>query len=118
MLDVDFTYPILHKKNYGSLAYPEIQLMCLIVIATKLSQPFDDIVRVPVSESDPATVKIDWTKWREIMAEKESPGLKRGEEMKIKDADIIGMSDKKMDDYLDWYQRTWTDDNNPKSWQL
>lgn len=89
--------------------------MCLIVIATKLSQPFDDIVRYPETQSDPTTVRIDWAKWREIMSEKESDGLKRGEEIKITDADIIGMSDKGLDGYLDWYQRTWTTDSDHKS---
>jgi RNA polymerase I-specific transcription initiation factor RRN7 len=114
-LEVDFTYPILHKGSYGRLAYPEIQLMCIIVVATKLSQPFDVIVRHPESESDPTTLKIDWLKWREIMTEKESDELKRGEEIKITDASVISMSERKMDDYLDWYQRTWTDDRDSKS---
>lgn len=89
--------------------------MCLIVIATKLSQPFDDIVRHPEDDNDPTTVKIDWAKWGEIMTEKKSSGLRRGEEIKITDSDVIGMSDRKIDDYLNWYQRTWTDDKDPKS---
>lgn len=89
--------------------------MSLIVIATKLSHPFDDIERVPQSEADPTTVKVDWTKWRETMAESPTKELKRGEEIKITDADVMKMSGKQMDDYLDWYQRTWIDDRNPKS---
>jgi RNA polymerase I-specific transcription initiation factor RRN7 len=92
--------------------------MSLIVIATKLSHPFDDIERVPYSETDPTTVKVDWAKWRKIMAEAPTKGLKRGEEIKITDADVMKMSGKQMDDYLDWYQRTWIDDRNPKSMSL
>jgi RNA polymerase I-specific transcription initiation factor RRN7 len=115
VLEIDFTYPILHKRTYNSLAHPEVQLMCLIVVATKLSHPFDDITRHPENESDSTTVRIDWVKWRQIMAEGEIDGLRRGEEIKVKDTDVIGMNEEQMDDYMDWYQRTWIDDRNPKS---
>jgi len=89
--------------------------MSLIVIATKLSHPFDDLERIPQSETDPTTVKVDWARWRKIMAEAPTKGLNRGEEIKVTEADVMKMSGNKMDDYLDWYQRTWIDDRNPKS---
>jgi RNA polymerase I-specific transcription initiation factor RRN7 len=114
MLGIDFTYPILQKTK-GDTSSPEIQLMSLIVVATKLSQPFDDTVRHPEDDSDPTTVKIDWKKWQEVMIEKPQDGLKRGEEIHVEDTDVPAMSEKQMDDYLDWYQRTWVDGNEPKS---
>jgi len=89
--------------------------MSLVVIATKLCHPFDNIVRFPESEADPTTVKIDWQKWTQIMGEKFSDGLARGEEMKITDANVFTMTDHKLDEYLNWYQRTWIDDRDPKS---
>jgi RNA polymerase I-specific transcription initiation factor RRN7 len=89
--------------------------MSLIIIATKLSQPFDNFSRYPESESDPSTVQIDWTKWTQIMSEPPSDGLRRGEEIHVTDADVFSMSEKAMDDYLEWHQRTWIDDRNPKS---
>jgi len=89
--------------------------MCLIVVATKLSQPFDDIVRHPESESDPSTVKIDWKKWREVMTEKHIPGLRRGEEIMVTDMEVLSMSTEAMDDYMDWYQRMFLDDRPSKS---
>lgn len=89
--------------------------MCLVVVATKLSHPFDDIVRIPESEVDPTTVKIDWKRWAEIMVEPPSVGLRRGDEWKVKDTDVFDMSKKQLDDYLDWHQRTWYDDRDPKS---
>jgi len=89
--------------------------MSLIVIATKLSQPFDEVDRIPQSETDPTTVKVDWKRWREIMADAPTKGLKRGEEINVTDAGVMKMSGKQMDDYLNWYQRTWIDDRNPKS---
>jgi RNA polymerase I-specific transcription initiation factor RRN7 len=114
ILGIDFTYPIPQKRP-GYITYPEIQLMSLIVVATKLSHPFDDIVRYPEDDSDPTIVKIDWSKWQDIMIEKSPAGLKRGEEIKVTDEDVLAMSGKKLDDYLDWYQRTWIDSRAPKS---
>lgn len=49
------------------------------------------------------------------MGERSSDGLKQGDEIKVTDADVLDMSEKKMDDYLDWYQRTWIDDRDAKS---
>lgn len=115
MLGLDFTYLISQKRSRGAISYPEIQLLSLIVVATKLSQPFDDIPRHPADDSDPTTVKLDWGKWQEIMIEKPQEGLKRGEEIHVQDTDVPAMSEKKMDDYLDWYQRTWIDGSEPKS---
>jgi len=89
--------------------------MCLIVVATKLSQPFDDILRYPESDSDPSTVMIDWGRWSEIMTEEQVPGLKRGEEIMVTDMDVLLMSNEAMDDYMNWYQRTFLDDRPPKS---
>jgi RNA polymerase I-specific transcription initiation factor RRN7 len=89
--------------------------MSLIVVATKLSQPFDDISRYSVSDLDPSTVQIDWKKWAKIMAGAPTDGLRRGEEIHVADEDVLGMSEKAMDDYLDWHQRTWVDDRPHKS---
>jgi RNA polymerase I-specific transcription initiation factor RRN7 len=115
MLEIDFSYPRLDEKQYGIMACPEIQLMSLIVICTKLSQPFDNIPRYPDNDSDPTIARIDWSRWSTTMTEKLHRDLKRGEEIKVKDFDVWDMNAKKMDDYLDWYQRTWIDDRNPKS---
>lgn len=89
--------------------------MSLIVVATKLSQPIDNINRYPESDLDPNIVQIQWPKWSQAMAEPPSNGLKRGREIHVTDADVFGMSQKHMDDYMDFYQRTWLDDRDPKS---
>ena len=89
--------------------------MSLIVIATKVSQPFDEIVRYSENESDPSTVQIDWTKWAQIMEDPPSDGLKRGKEIHVKDTDVQSMNEKAIDDYLNWHQRNWIDDRDPKS---
>jgi len=88
--------------------------MSLIVIAVKLSQPFDDIVRTPENESDVTVTKIDWRKWKQTMAKKQKKkGLEKGEEIKVTDKDVIDMEKDKIDDYLDWYQRVWVDEDKP-----
>jgi len=89
--------------------------MSLIVVATKLSQPFDNVIRYPESESDPSIVQINWSQWAQAMAEPASDGLRKGEEIHVTDADVFGMTEKQMDNYLDAYQRTWIDDRDPKS---
>ena len=91
--------------------------MSLIIVATKLSQPFDNISRYLQGESDPSTVQIDWGKWPQIMVESPSVGLRRGDEIHVTDVDVLSMSEKEMDDYLDFYQRNWADDRDPKSIQ-
>lgn len=115
MLGIEFTYLISEKTRQLEISHPEIQLMSLIVVATKLSHPFDDVVRHPEGEFDPTTTKIDWSKWQEMMIDKPQEGFKRGEEIHVGDTDVASMSEKQMDDYLDWYQRTWVDDTEPKS---
>lgn len=115
LLGIDFSWPSTNKRVKSLSAYPEIQMISLIVIATKVTHPFDDIPRVPENDAEPTTVRMDWPEWARKMAEPPSRGLKRGEEVKITDADIPNMNAKKIDDYLDWYQRTWVDDSDPKS---
>ena len=117
LLHMDFEHPVPQRGTRHSISYPEIRLMSLIVVATKLSHPFDDISRYSVGESDPSTVQIDWTKWTQIMAEPPKDGLKRGEEIHVTDEDVLSMSEKAMDNYLDWYQGNWIDDRPPKSIQ-
>lgn len=115
MLEIDFVYPASYQGREFNISYPEIQLISLVVVATKLSHPFDDIVRLPENESDPTTVKVDWRKWREIMVDKSPEGLRRGDEIHVNDTDVASMTEKQIDDYLGWYQRTWIDGAEPRS---
>ena len=96
-------------------ASPEIQLVSLIVIATKLAHPFDNVNRTPDSYSDPSATKIDWSQWVKMTAQEPPSGLARGKAITITDADVWNLDAKKLDDYLDWYQNTWIDDRDPKS---
>jgi hypothetical protein len=89
--------------------------MSLVVIATKLSQPFDDVVRLPENDLDPTATKIDWIKWRDIMTEHTDETLKPGDELCVTDSDVLNMTGKQMDEWMNWYHRTWIDDRDQKS---
>ncbi|KAG4035466.1 hypothetical protein MFRU_001g02350 [Monilinia fructicola] len=114
LLEYDFSYPVHNKRLHGTAGYPEYQLISLIIIATKLSQPFDDIIRHPESNSDPTAARINWAKWKTIMTEEPSEGLKRGDEIKIADTDVFKMTGAQMDDWMNWYHKTWIDDRDHK----
>jgi RNA polymerase I-specific transcription initiation factor RRN7 len=90
-------------------------LVALTIIATKLCQPFDDIERTPEHDSDPGLLAINWKEWNNIMSGTEIDGLRRGEAADVTDVDVLKMSAQKMDDYMDWFQRTWIDDRDTKS---
>jgi RNA polymerase I-specific transcription initiation factor RRN7 len=113
ILDINFSFPTSLGRQKVT-AYPENQIISLVVIATKLSQPFDDIRRVPASVTDPTTLAVDWEIWLDVMQETPSEGLQRGEEMKIDEQDVLKMDGRKLDDYLDWFQKTWVDDNRDR----
>lgn len=112
-LEFKFQIPGL-SANGHRISYPEIQLIGLIVIATKLSQPQDDIIRDPESELHPTLIKINWEKWGKTMANGVSERLQRGAEISLKEADVWNMSDRKLDLYLDWFQQIMLDDRDLK----
>ncbi|KAH7383738.1 RNA polymerase I-specific transcription initiation factor-like protein rrn7 [Cadophora sp. MPI-SDFR-AT-0126] len=114
LLQMDFAYPTAKTARKGT-GHPEVQLVSLIAIATKLAYPFDKVNRTPDSYFDPSTVKLDWSQWLKTTAQEKLRGLARGEAIQVTDTDVWDLNTKKMDDYLDWYQNTWIDDRDPKS---
>ena len=64
ILDIDFTLQVGDKTNSSRvLRYPEVQLMSLLVVSTKLFFPIDDIDRHPVSANDLSALQMDWQEW-------------------------------------------------------
>lgn len=111
VLELDnFKWPDQFTGQVRAMDYPELRMMGLLVIATKLTQPFDDVVRKPETATDPSTMRVQWGTWKEVMSEKPVEGLKPGEEVKVTEEDVFEMSGAKLDDYLAWYQRMWMDD--------
>lgn len=114
VLNLDFKYPELFAGQFRATDYPELRLMGLIVVSTKLLQPCDNITRKPEIGTDPITMRLRWESWKHVMTEKEVKGLKPGEEVKIREEDVFEMNGEKLDDYLAWYQKTWMDDKEDK----
>ncbi|RKF72165.1 RNA polymerase I-specific transcription initiation factor rrn7 [Golovinomyces cichoracearum] len=112
VLSLEFKFQAPSSSTNGHrISYPEIQLIGLIVIATKLSQPHDDITREPESELHPTLIKIDWEKWVNTMANRR---LDREAEISLKETDIWTMNDRRLDLYLDWFQQNMLDDRDSK----
>ncbi|EXJ70960.1 uncharacterized protein A1O5_05953 [Cladophialophora psammophila CBS 110553] len=97
--------------------YPESQLIALVVVATKFLFPFDSETekRYPQDPNDPTTLHVDWPAWLEAKAnfDKQTAAgddhnaLKPGSEIHVTDNDVLDMTDQQLDQYMDWYQRTW-----------
>ena len=129
ILGFTFTYSLVPESGArrNVTSDPEAQLMSLVVIATKLIFPFDsdDIRRYPRSLSSPAAQRIDWKKWVELRKQgatstdtsggdvdaghrRPNVRLDKGREAEVTDKDISKMSEAELDQYMDWYQQTWT----------
>ena len=114
------------KQRRRAVSFPEAQLISLLIIVVKLLFPFDSatIKRHPISFNEAAAQRIDWAAWQEQRKQDRDPGLGSntlppGEAISIKDSDVFAMSSAQLDQYMDWYQRTWSkpttarDDDNP-----
>lgn len=104
-LDIDFKYPEVVTVRTRSIEYPEIQIMTLIVISTKLLQPLDGVTRRAETIEDQAVTKVDWPTWQEAVSNgNEQPKLDKFAE--LNEDDVFTMSEEKLDSYLNWYQRS------------
>lgn len=112
LLNIEFKFNPSKSQTIRASTHPEAKIAALIVIATKLSHPFDGIVRIP---RDAPSLTMNWSAWKDAMAEKKTDGLKRGQEIHVTDRDVLSMSGDQLDDYLNWYQQMWIDGTEPKS---
>jgi RNA polymerase I-specific transcription initiation factor RRN7 len=111
---MDFSFQnIVVRQKLANL--PEVCIISLVVIATKLSQPLDDIIRTPEKTTDAAAMSIGWRGWRDSIIENSAWGFDGSSALNITEKDVFQMSDEKLDDYLSWFQKTWIDDKDPKS---
>lgn len=108
LLEVGFVYPTKAKKRICSMDNPEVLLMALVVVATKLFHPLDGVERPPASHEDPRVTQIDWEQWKQ--SRKENPELvhrlRRGTEHTVTADQALTMDKLKLDDYMDFYERT------------
>ncbi|GAD92747.1 RNA polymerase I specific transcription initiation factor Rrn7 [Paecilomyces variotii No. 5] len=109
-----FQYPAIVKDRATHLLMPEVQLMSLIVIATKLLFPFDDIERYPDSTKEPASQRMDWKIWAEAQKQfdtvtTEGGRIGKGNEILVNEKDVFDMTALQLDEYMDWYEKSWLD---------
>ncbi|CAG7975806.1 unnamed protein product [Penicillium salamii] len=116
LLNVTFEYPkpkatIEQKKSHH---YPDVELVVLIVIATKLLFPFDDVKRYPTTNMEPATQIMDWSQWALAQTAFDSDSyfkenIGKDAAVRITDSDVLNMSTDQLDHYMDWYADSWLD---------
>ncbi|KAI1987607.1 hypothetical protein LOZ54_003503 [Ophidiomyces ophidiicola] len=112
---VDFSFSFTTKPGrFNKLLLPEVQLMSLVVVATKLLYPFDDKKRYPNSLKDPAAQLVDWDLWSEVREDFNTRGkfgqrIGKGFEIDVNEKDALHMTHVQLDDYMDWYSKMWID---------
>lgn len=116
LLDITFEYPkpkatVERKKSHH---YPDVELIVLIVIATKLLFPFDDLKRYPTISKEPAAQTMDWSQWALAQASFDSDShfkenIGRDAAIRVTDSDVLAMSADQLDHYMDWYAESWLD---------
>jgi RNA polymerase I-specific transcription initiation factor RRN7 len=115
---VGFTFkypePESHDNRKISQYLPDVQLMVLIVIATKLLFPIDDLKRYPTSAKEPAVQVMDWPLWTRAQTRFDhdprfGDNLGKGTAIHVTDKDVLNMTSAQMDNYMDWYASSWLD---------
>ncbi|KAI1800501.1 hypothetical protein F4811DRAFT_538582 [Daldinia bambusicola] len=116
VLKADYSHPIGGKK-IRTMDNPEVLLIALVVVSAKLLYPLDGVERPPRSHYDPRATSIDWEKWRESMEDDKmaKSSLIRGEEYKVTPEDALTMDKEKLDDFMDWFEKMWIGDGEPKT---
>ncbi len=120
LISYNFSFPT-SGNRYRISSLPEPQLISLLIVAVKLYYPFDSITRYPRTSSEPAALNIDWKAWAATQEEhvariQVGRELKKGKEMEIGEHDVFDMSGGQIDEYLDWYEKTWIDEEARKSY--
>jgi len=64
----------------------------------------DGIKRIPRDKTEPAAVTPDIKSWERFLAENKFLG---DSIFDWTDGDVFGMSGEELDEYMDWYERTW-----------
>lgn len=114
LLAFDFMFPPPAFRQ-GISSLPEIRLVSLLVIAVKLYHPFDSFPKYAENLTESGVLTMDWDVW--IQAQKDNGShstnerrLGRGNGIAVTEEDVFSMSGRQLDEYLDWYEKTWIDE--------
>ncbi|KAJ5084683.1 hypothetical protein NUU61_009262 [Penicillium alfredii] len=116
LLAFTYEYPTRLRGNFRRSPYhlPEVQLVVLTVIATKLFFPLDDLKRYPATNREPGAQFMDWSVWERAQRHfnnHERVGGKIGKDhvVQLTDKDVLTMTPDQLDEYMDWYESSWLD---------
>lgn len=114
LVGFQFSFPETIAGKRRPLHLPEVQMMTLIIISTKLLFPFDDMKRHPETAREPATQAMDWQLWAQVQRhfdqrEMSSGRIGKGNEILVNEKDVFSMTPGQLDEYLDWYENSWLD---------
>ncbi|KAI7187927.1 hypothetical protein KC363_g5728 [Hortaea werneckii] len=108
-LDFSFTPRSKTKRNETVLQYPEVRLMAVVVVASKLLFPFDDIKRYPCSASDLSALSLKWSAWVNLHSNKQEDSKPSGtlsyeQSMSFSQMDAAQAAGERLDEYMDWFE--------------
>ncbi|CAI7586987.1 unnamed protein product [Penicillium viridicatum] len=116
LLGFTFQYPTpsSYDGRKTTLFLPDLQLIVLIVISTKLLFPIDDLKRYPTTAKEPAAQVMDWTLWARAQNNFDHDQPFEGKigkktAIQITDQDVLNMTSAQLDHYMDWYESSWLD---------
>ena len=97
---------------------PDAQIISHIFVAAKLLYPISNPRFHPTTPNELASLVLNWQKWlsakRTHDAKFSSSGrLNYADAWAGNDADVFTWEQSQMDDYLTWYERTWTKSEPP-----
>ncbi|PNP47230.1 hypothetical protein TGAMA5MH_01045 [Trichoderma gamsii] len=104
ILGYQFQFPIERLSN-TRLDYPEIRLIALLIVATKLSFPFseDTSISQPANFDSVEMPKLDWERWRQGkhgLPTQQETKTGRYDFNKVTPSQIVSMDDEELDAYF------------------
>ncbi|RFU78395.1 eukaryotic translation initiation factor 5a [Trichoderma arundinaceum] len=104
ILGYQFNFPT-EKTANSRLDYPEIQLMALLVVATKLSFPFPDNTSIPQLQnaSSLQMPTFDWERWRrgkDVLPTQQDTKTSKFDFDKVTPSQVVSMADDELDAYF------------------
>ncbi|KAK8091156.1 Pol I core factor CF [Apiospora phragmitis] len=108
ILEADFSCPTRDKQRILSIDDPEVLLLALVVVSTKLLHPLDGVTRRPITHDDPRVMQIDWKQWEAVRTKQAEAarGLQRGEEHKVTAWEAVTVDKNDTEKWLDYFERT------------
>ncbi|KAK8128577.1 hypothetical protein PG984_009685 [Apiospora sp. TS-2023a] len=107
ILGADFSYPTRDKQRILSVDDPEVLLLALVAVSTKLLHPLDGVTRRPTTHDDPRVMQIDWKQWKAVRTKQAEAarGLQRGEEHTVTAWEAVTVDKTDTEKWLDYFER-------------